>query len=421
MKIFRTILILLMLVALGVLAAQWLAMHEPARDFGRVFVQFGGYDWETDVPRALVLLVLAGVILWLVWNLVALPFRAWGRYQRKQARARLIEGLDALHAGQWTRAAKLLERAADDDEIGAIARVAAVRAADARGDDATAQRWLAELATRNATAHALLAAERALARQSPAEALSALDAAQAQPLPPRGLALRSEALVALARSGEAYGLLGAMKQQQALSPARLSTLETQLAAQSVREASDANMLAERWEVLPKALRNEPPVVAAYAERAAAMRWDDAAIRSLESAIDACWDESLVALYGQLAVGKSDSRRASAQRWLLAHSDSPALLVTLARLARQQGQWPQAQEFLHRALAQGANAEAWEELGEGFAAAGDANSAQLSYANALRLRRGQSAVELPGRDLRQKIYDQAVGEERDEHGLPRLRS
>lgn len=421
MKIFRTTLVLLMLVALGVLAAQWLASQEHMRDFGRVFVQFGGYDWETDVPRAVISLLLVGFVLWLIWKLVALPFRTWGRYRRKQARARLIEGLDALHAGQWTRAEKLLDKAAEDAEVGAIARVAAVRAADARGDDAAAQRRLDELAARNASAHALLVAERALARQSPAEALAALDAAHVQPLPPRGLALRSEALVALARSGEAYGLLGAMKQQQSLSPARLAVLEIQLAAQSVREAGDANVLAERWESLPKALRNEPPVVAAYAERAAAMRWDDAAIRSLESAIDARWDESLVALYGQLPVGKSDSRRASAQRWLQAHSDSPALLVTLARLARQQGQWPQAQEFLHRALAQGANAEAWEELGESFAAAGDANSAQLSYVNALRVRRGQAAVELPGRDLRQKIFDQAVGEERDEHGLPRLRS
>jgi HemY protein len=29
-------------------------------------------------------------------------------------------------------------------------------------------------------------------------------------------------------------------------------------------------------------------------------------------------------------------------------------------------------------------------------------------------------ELPGRDMRQKIFDQAAVEERDEHGVPRLR-
>jgi HemY protein len=28
--------------------------------------------------------------------------------------------------------------------------------------------------------------------------------------------------------------------------------------------------------------------------------------------------------------------------------------------------------------------------------------------------------LPGRDMRQRIHDEAVVEERDEHGMPRLR-
>ena len=419
MKVFRTTVVLLILLALGVFAAQWLA-QEHSRDFGRVFVQFGGYDWETDVPRALLSLLLIAGAAWLVLKLLTLPFRAWARHRRKQARARLIEGLDSLHGGHWNRAEKLLERAAEDDEVGAIARIAAVRAADAREDDAAARRHLDVLAQRNATAHALVAADRALARQSPLDALAALESPAAQPLPPRGLALRAQALALLNRSGEAYGLLGALKQQQSLSVGRLDALEKDLAARAVREANDANVLAERWETLPKPLRNDPAVVAAYAERAAAMRWEDAAIRSLEAALDACWDESLVALYGRLPVGKADSRRASAQRWLQAHPASPALLVTLARLARQQGQWPQAQEFLHRALAQGAGTEAWEELGDGFAAAGDEASARRSYANALRAQRGEAPVELPGRDMKQKIFDAAVVEERDEHGLPRLR-
>jgi HemY protein len=263
-------------------------------------------------------------------------------------------------------------------------------------------------------------ADRAMARQNPAEALLALDSPAAQPLPPRGVALRAQAMAASGRAGEAYGLLGSLKQQQALSPSDQAALESQLAAQALHEAGDANVLAERWETMPKPLRTDATIVSAYAERAAALRWDDAAAHSLEQAIDVRWDESLVALYGRLPIGKLDSRRASAQRWLQTHPASPALLVTLAQLARQQGQWPQAQEFLHRALAQGASAEAWEELGHGFAAAGQEELARRSYANALNARRGEATVELPGRDLKQKIFDEAVIEERDEHGVPRLR-
>ncbi len=419
MKILRTAILLLLMILLGVLGAQWLA-RDGARDLGEVVVHAGGYNFEATLPGALLALAAGALLLWIGWKFLTLPFRAWGRYRRKQARARLTEGLEALHGGYWQRAEKLLQLAAEDDEVGTIARTAAVRAADARGDEAAVQSHLSALAQRSASAHALAVADRAMARQQPAEALAALDASAAQPLPPRGLALRVQALADSGRAGDAYGMLGPLKQQQALSSARYTTLESDLAAQAMREASDANVLAERWETLPKPLRADAAIVAAYAERAAALRWEDAAARSLEQAIDARWDESLVALYGRLPIGKLDSRRASAQRWLQAHPASPPLLVTLAQLARLQGQWPQAQEFLHRALAQGASADAWEELGHGFAAAGEEMLARRSYANALAAKRGVVATELPGRDLRQKIFDEAVVEERDEHGVPRLR-
>lgn len=419
MKIFRTAIVLLLFILSGVLGAQWLA-RDGARDLGEVLVRAGGYDFSATLPGALLALAAGVLLLWICWKLLTLPFRAWGRYRRKQARARLTEGLEALHGGHWQRAEKLLLLAAEDDEVGTIARTAAVRAADARGDDTAVQAHLVALAQRSATAHALAVADRAMAGQQPADALAALDAPAAQPLPPRGLALRAQALAANGRAGEAYGMLGPLKQQQALSSHRYATLEAELAAQSIREAGDANVLAERWETLPKPLRADAAIVAAYAERAAALRWEDAAARSLEQAIDARWDESLIALYGRLPIGKLDSRRASAQRWLQTHPDSPALLVTLAQLTRLQGQWPQAQEFLHRALAQGASADAWEELGHGFAAAGQEELARRSYANALNAARGVAATELPGRDLKQKIYDEAVVEDRDEHGVPRLR-
>lgn len=419
MKAFRTTLLLLLLVALGVIAAQWL-QHDASRDFGQVFLRMGGYDYSTSLPGALLTLATFLLLLWLLWKLLSLPFRAWNRHRRKQARARLIEGMEALHAGHWSRAGKLLQQAADDAEVGSLARLGAARAAQARGDDVVTEAQLAALAERSAAVHALAVADLALASQQPAAALAALDAPAAQPLPPRGLVLRAEALAATGRAGEAYGMLGPIRQQRALSPTAYALLEARLAAQALREADDANVLAERWESLAKPLRLEPAIVAAYAERAAGLRWDDAAMLSLGQAIDTRWDESLVALYGRLPIGKLDSRRASAQRWLQSHPDSPALLVALAQLARQQGQWPQATEFLHRALAQGAGAEAWEELGHGFVASGQEELARRSYANALNARRGESTAELPGRDLKQKIFDQAVVEERDEHGVPRLR-
>ncbi|MFC5570892.1 heme biosynthesis protein HemY [Lysobacter yangpyeongensis] len=419
MNLFRNLLFWIALALLGALVAQ-VFVQDP----GYVLVRYGGNDYSTTLVGALFATVVALLLLWLAWKVLSLPFVAFGRHRKKQARARLTDGLLAAEYGHWTRAEKSLAQAAQGEEVATIAQLAAARAAQQRGDTAQAHQHLAPLATKQPAAHALAVAELAIAEHRYADALAALDAPAAQPLPPRGVLLRARTLAALGRGGEAYGLLGALRQQQAASGAQLTELEAQWAEAGLREAADANVLADRWEALPKPLRSEPRTVAAYAERAAALRWDDAAAKSIESALDASWDESLAALYGRLPVPQDrtrlDARRAQAERWLQARPMSPALLVTLARLALAQGQWPQAEGYLHRALAQGAGAEAWEELGHGFAAIGDEPRARQSYVNALRATRGEAVDELPGRDLRQKIFDQAAVEERDEHGVPRLR-
>ena len=415
MNLFRNLLFWIVLALVGALLAQ-LLLADP----GYVLLRYRGYDYQTTVAAGLLILLAVLVAAWLLWKLLTLPLRSWRGRRDRRARARLGEGLDALHHGHYMRAEKLLAQAADDRDIEASARLGAARAAVARGDHAAARTQLDALADRHAAARAIAGAELALAEQHPTDALVALDAPAAQPLPPRGLALRAEALAASGQAAQAYGMLGALRQQQALPTARLDDLQAQWAEASLRQSGDANVLADRWESLPKPLRSEAGAVAAYAERAAALRWDEAATRALEQALDARWDERLIACYGRLPVDRLQSRRANAERWLPQHPASPALLLTLARLARAQGQWPQAEAYLHRAIAQGAGTEAWEELGQGFAANDDDALAQQCYANALRATRDEPPRALPGRDLRQQIQDEAVVEERDEHGLPHLR-
>src|SRR5690606_377110 len=194
-----------------------------------------------------------------------------------------------------------------------LALAGAVRAADARGDEAAAEQWLAQLGSRDPVLHAVLKAERLLAHGRPVDAINALDVAEAQPLPPRGLLLRARALAAVHRAGEAEGLPAALRQQGALPPDGLAALEIELAAASLEETDDANLLAERWEAMPKPLRTEPAVIGAYARRASALGWHDAAMRHLEQALDVHWDEELVDLYARLPVGHVDSRRASPTR------------------------------------------------------------------------------------------------------------
>ncbi|HST45219.1 MAG TPA: heme biosynthesis HemY N-terminal domain-containing protein [Luteimonas sp.] len=382
MNVLRNLLLWILLALVG--AAGWYLL---AQDPGYVLVRFRGTDYTTTVLWAGAGLLVLAFGLWLLWTLLTLPFRAWRQRGERRSRARLGGGLDSLHQGHYARAEKLL---AEDDNPAdaAVARIGAARAALARGSREDAERHLDGIDDSHAASRALARAELALADGRPTDALVALDMPGAQPLPPRGLVLRAQALAISGKYADAYGLLGALKQQHAVAAHDWTRYETEWAAGALREAGDSNLLAERWEALPKALRTEPAVARAYARRAADLGWDDAASKTIEQALDARWDEGLAGDYARLPVGRYEHRQATAERWLQAYPRSPALLLGLARLARAQGRWEQAEAYLHRAVEQGAGTEAWEELGHGFVEQGDEARARFSYANALRASRGE---------------------------------
>nr|MBP8098305.1 heme biosynthesis protein HemY [Arenimonas sp.] len=137
--------------------------------------------------------------------------------------------------------------------------------------------------------------------------------------------------------------------------------------------------------------------------------------------DQHWNESLVHRFALLPAAREDTRLARAQQWLGDHPTSAALALCVGRLCLRAQLLAKAEEMLHRAIAQGAGAEAWEELGHLNTVRNDAVRAQVCYLNALRSLRGEPVRSLEGRSLREQIADEAVAEQRDEHGLPRLRN
>jgi HemY protein len=424
MNLFRHLLFWIVLALAGALIAQ-LLLQDP----GFVLVRYRGTRYESTLAAVLLLAAVAAFVLWALWKLMLLPFRLWRRRRERTARARLGDGLDALHQGHYARAEKLLNLAAQDRQFEAPARTAAARAALTRGDHQAAAAHLDALAARHPASRAIAIADYAQHEGRHADAVTVLDAVNG-PLPPRAQRLRAEALAADGRAAEAYGMLGALRQQQALSTDALAERERDWAALALRGAADANALADHWDALTPALRNDAAVVLAYAERAADLRWDQAAASSIEQALAAHWDETLAAFYGGLSITRLDTaaieqRRTHAEAWLQQHPSSPGALLGLARMLRAQQQWPLAEQYLHRAIAQSQerpdwHARAWEELGHGFTQANEDARARPCYANALRAQRGEATEPLPGRDLRQHILDHAAIEERDAHGVPRLR-
>ncbi|TZF85167.1 hypothetical protein FW784_12475 [Lysobacter lacus] len=189
-------------------------------------------------------------------------------------------------------------------------------------------------------------------------------------------------------------MLGALRKSDAVPAAELPRLESRWARGALANAADGNVLAAHWDAMPATLRQDPAIVAAYAERAAALHWDDAAARAIEQSLDAHWDDSLAALYGRLSIGRLDERASRIERWLAQHPGSPGLLTSRARLQYAHGDWPGAEASLHDAIDRGASSDTWELLGDGYAANGEDARARIAYANALRSARGDGLVELP---------------------------
>jgi HemY protein len=193
MNLFRTLLFWILLALAGALLAQLLLL-----DPGYVLVRYLGTTVEATLVGALLLLGAGLLLAWLAWKGLSWPFRLWRARREQAARKHLVDGLDALHHGRHAEAERLLAQAALDPQFAMPARIAAARAAAARGDTAAANAHLDALAANRPMARALALAEIALDQGRPAEALAALEHITDDLRAPRIALLRDAARAALA-------------------------------------------------------------------------------------------------------------------------------------------------------------------------------------------------------------------------------
>jgi len=271
MKLLRHLLFWCVLVLLGALLAQWWLGASAAE---QVLVRYGGYDVYFTPLTGLALLVAAVVLVWLLWQVLLLPLR-WNHRRARRKCLQLNAGLLALHLGQSAQAERQLGALKSSKELALIACLGAARAALARGEMTAARVYLAGLDATHPGAVAIALAEFALAEHDPQAALAALDAPAAQPLPPRGLALRADAFAASGKSLAAYALVDSLRKQAALPAAELHRREQAWAAAALNEAADGEALSAAWEQLAKPVRAQAELHTLYTARAAALGLPDA--------------------------------------------------------------------------------------------------------------------------------------------------
>lgn len=417
MRVWRWILLLAIVAALAAFGWHWVA-----EDPGYVLIRLRGWRVETTVVAALVLLLLVWGLLTAVWRLLRWPFGAVSQRHRRVSRQRLGDGLVALMEGRHGDAERDLHRASRLDSLRGPALLAAAEAASRRGEHGRALEALAE-AGQTAPRAARVLRARVLRRDGkPAEALALLaPEADSGSLTPGGW--RELALAALA-TGDRRRALAALEPLQksgALGRHGYAALEAQVLTAAIDAAPDGAALNTLWSQLPKSQRRVPAAVAAYARRAAGYGLLLPAMDELESALRREWSPLLVETWGSLDSDDVDARLRRAEGWLDAHPNDAGLLLALGRLCVRLKLWGKAQQYLERSLALDPGAGAWEALGDVHVGQGNAALAQRCYRNALALTRGQATTALPSDHRAMPLDTRPVAiEERDVHGVPRLR-
>lgn len=417
MKLWRWLLLLIIVAALAAFGWHWVA-----GDPGYVLVRLRGWRVETTVVVALLIVLLAWAVLTGLWRLLRWPFGAMSRRHRRISRQRLGSGLIALMEGRHGEAERDLERAARLDALRGPALLASAEAASRRGEPARALEAL-NRAGQAAPQAARVVRARVLRRDGkPAEALALLTPeADSGNLTPGGWHELALAALASGDPRRAMTALEPLQKSGALGAQRYAALEARVLIAAIDATTDGQALNVLWSQLGKGQRRANAVVDAYARRAAAFGLALPAMDELESALRREWSSQLAQTWGALDGEDLDARLRRAEAWLDAHPNDPGLLLALGRMCVRQQLWGKARGYLERSLAVAPSPGAWETLGDTCVGQGDVALAQRCYRNALALSRGEATIDLP-RDSRLSHPDtrSLAVEERDQHGVPRLR-
>ena len=417
MRLWRWILLLVIVAALAAFGWHWVAA-----DPGYVLLRLHGWRVETTVVAAVLILLLAWALLTVLWRLLRWPFGAFSRRHRRLSQQRMGDGLIALIEGRHGDAERDLNRASRLDSLRAPALLASAEAASRRGEHGRALEALNQ-ASQSAPQAARVLRARVLRREGkPAEALALLaPESDKGTLTPGGW--RELALAALA-SGDvrrARAALDPLQKSGALGTRAYAALEAKVLIATINVAPDGAALNTLWSQLPKAQRRVPAVIDAYARRAAGFGLILPAMDEVESALRREWSPLLVETYGVLGGDDLEARLRRAESWLDGHPNDATLLLTLGRMCVRLKLWGKANQYLQRSLALAPSAGAWEALGDTFAGQGNPEQAQRCYRNALSLIRGDAVESLPQGQRADRLDTRPVAiEERNEHGVPRLR-
>lgn len=374
----------------------WLASDDPG------YVLIARKPWSIEMSLT-VFTVIAIISIGAFYFIIRLVTRARGipadvagwrqRRHAKQARLAINQGLGLLAACEWPEAEAQLLAGLRFSEAPVINYVGAAIAAQGQGDIRKRDNYLAEAGKvapdENIATGMSQAYLQHLANQHE-QALATLTGLRNRaPENTAAMKLLKDTYLALHDWTGIMNLLPDLKRYKALDQDEITRLEietyTELLTLSLPSGS-LEVLQQAWKNIPETLRGHPKLLLLYAGKLIEQGEHDLAEKLLRKAIEKEWNPALVRLYGSAVSQQIGKQLENARSWLVARPKDPDLLLTLGKLALENGDTDSAQDYLKTSLDIRANVETWYQLGRTYERDNRASEAMDAYRHGLAMRR-----------------------------------
>lgn len=322
-------------------------------------------------------LVAAVIVMDLLFKVLGVPgwLDQWRQTRRlRKSQEAFAKGSQLAELGEWRKAERLLFNAARLSPLPLPAYLAAARAAARQQAFDRAEKYLV-LAEEGGNRRAVeLARARLLLMaghwESAASLLRHLHEGRRDDESAGKLFV--EALARLQKWGELADLLPTlMKRRGFRDDPEFARLEKRAncevlgwiahSGSRVDREFTLKRLHEYWQALPKRLRAEDEVLAAYATQLVRINADDEAEALLAEALEKQWSNAAIELYGRARSTRPDTALARAEVWRVRHPNNPGLMLTLGRLCLQNRRWADAKLYFEASLSLRKSTEAYAEI------------------------------------------------------------
>ena len=359
---------------------------------GYVLISLGNYTVESSVTSAVILAVLFyGALLiveWLLGRVFGLRRKTLGWYgsrRRRKANQQTVAATLAMAEGHYSQAEKLMLKGASNSDTPLLNYLSAAKAAQARGDDVRRDQYLQKAQEENPKAELALTLTQTQLQIEQGQydtALAMLESVYA--LNPRHpMVLDQLRQVHLAREDWAalIDLIPVLHKVGKLTPKQEEDLLQQAWRGRLNAASGAlETLRPIWQELPRKLRQDPDLLAAYGDRLRQLGADNEAA---ELWLDALRKQVSPQLLARLPKLKLDSYQPMLTL-LQKIQDQPGVDAALAQVYLLAGQLDDAQRLLEQEVTKAPNAAVYHALGQVMDRRRLTNKANEYYRQALQL-------------------------------------